>query len=160
MGMDVFGNKPKSENGEYFRNNVWFWHPLAEYACKVAPEITSACRYWHTNDGDGLDDERSVALADTLMLRVASGHAANWELEFAAQQARLPREPCRRCGGTGTLPASMHLNGSYANAGGSGCDNCEGTGQVDPWEVNYQFTTDNVVKFVAFLRDCGGFEIW
>lgn len=25
---------------------------------------------------------------------------------------------------------------------------------------NYNFTVENVQEFVAFLRDCGGFEIW
>ncbi|QOR55575.1 MAG: hypothetical protein UMS36scaffold28_65 [Phage 59_13] len=28
MGMDVYGVKPKSKQGEYFRNNVWSWRPL------------------------------------------------------------------------------------------------------------------------------------
>jgi hypothetical protein len=29
MGMDVYGKEPKSDKGEYFRNNVWWWRPLA-----------------------------------------------------------------------------------------------------------------------------------
>ena len=31
MGMDVYGRRPKSERGEYFRNNIWWWHPLADF---------------------------------------------------------------------------------------------------------------------------------
>ena len=40
MGMDVCGINPTSKEGECFCNNIWSWHPLAEYACRVAPEIT------------------------------------------------------------------------------------------------------------------------
>ena len=40
MGMDVYGRKPKNETGEYFRRNVWGWHPLWEYCCEANPEIT------------------------------------------------------------------------------------------------------------------------
>ena len=43
MGMDVIGNNPTSEVGSYFRHTCWAWHPLAEYVCEVAPEITSRC---------------------------------------------------------------------------------------------------------------------
>ena len=57
MGMDVIGKNPKNETGEYFRNNVWGWGPLATYVCQVAPEITAKCKYWQSNDGDGLNGE-------------------------------------------------------------------------------------------------------
>ena len=28
MGMDVYGRRPTSEAGKYFRANVWSWHPI------------------------------------------------------------------------------------------------------------------------------------
>ena len=55
MGMDVYGRNPTTKQGEYFRNNVWWWHPLADYCTSVAPDITAQCNSWHHNDGDGLD---------------------------------------------------------------------------------------------------------
>ena len=54
MGMDVIGKKPKAEVGQYFRNNVWWWHPLWEYVCEVPPALANRVRYGHSNDGDGL----------------------------------------------------------------------------------------------------------
>jgi hypothetical protein len=39
MGMDVFGKEPTTEEGEYFRNTVTFWRPLADYVQEVAPEV-------------------------------------------------------------------------------------------------------------------------
>ena len=50
-------------NGAYFRNNVWWWRPLAEYVQLVLPIICKKCDHWHSNDGDGLDDQDSGALA-------------------------------------------------------------------------------------------------
>jgi hypothetical protein len=63
MGMDVIGKAPTSDHGKYFRRNIWGWHPLADAVQKIAPEICAKCKYWHYNDGDGLDDKNSRALA-------------------------------------------------------------------------------------------------
>ena len=66
MGMDVYGKNPENESGEYFRNNVWWWRPLAEYVCSIAPDITKHCEYWQTNDGDGLNEAHSIQLAEKI----------------------------------------------------------------------------------------------
>ena len=33
MGFDLYGNS-KNKEGEYFRNNVWWWRRLADYVCE------------------------------------------------------------------------------------------------------------------------------
>lgn len=66
MGMDVYGKAPTSEVGEYFRNNVWWWRPLADYILKVHPDLASSCAEWHSNSADGLNAAESVTLADAL----------------------------------------------------------------------------------------------
>ncbi|TYL76760.1 hypothetical protein [Bradyrhizobium cytisi] len=78
MGMDVYGRSPKSPEGEYFRNNLWWWRPLAQYICEVAPEIAKNCEYWQSNQGDGLNDEDSLALACVLQKQIDSGQTAAW----------------------------------------------------------------------------------
>ena len=70
MAIAISGIKPTGERGKYFRNNIWWWHPLARYCQEVAPEITSACRNWHTNDGDGLDAAGALALAEALQKEI------------------------------------------------------------------------------------------
>jgi hypothetical protein len=82
MGMDVFGKKPDSKVGEYFRNSAWWWRPLAQYCCAVAPEITGRCTHWQTNDGDGLEVQYSKQLAKVLRAKIASGETAKWEAEY------------------------------------------------------------------------------
>jgi hypothetical protein len=39
MSMDVRGKKPTAEAGVGIRYSIHGWHPLADYVCKVAPEL-------------------------------------------------------------------------------------------------------------------------
>ena len=78
MGMDVFGKNPKSKEGEYFRNNVWWWRPLAIYCYEVAPDIAARCKYWGSNDGDGLGKEDSIRLAELLQAEIDSGRCRQY----------------------------------------------------------------------------------
>ena len=55
MGMDVYGVAATSEAGEYFRKNVWGWHPLWNLCEELSPEMTGTVKYAHSNDGDGLN---------------------------------------------------------------------------------------------------------
>ena len=87
MGMDVYGKNPSSEIGKYFRNNVWWWRPLAEYAIKTAPEICAPCKYWGSNDGDGLDAAGAVALADALQAEVNANRTEAYSRAYASVAA-------------------------------------------------------------------------
>lgn len=152
--MDVYGKAPVSETGKYFRNNVWWWRPLAEYCCSVAPEITAKCAYWQSNDGDGLGERASLKLADRLQAEIDSGRTAAFAAIREAEQHRLPDDPCQICAGTG-----LRLPPPACGAGDQPCNGCNGTGRVRPWETAYPFSVENVQEFIAFLRECGGFEI-
>lgn len=150
MGMDVYGKAAASKEGEYFRNNAWWWRPLARYCVEIAPEITAACAHWQTNDGDGLDADAAVKLADALQAEIDAGRTAAREKEYMAALNALPDETCRYCQGTGTRK-DMVVHG--------GCNACRGKGTVRPDAASYPFSAENVADFVRFLRASGGFEI-
>ena len=161
MGMDLSGRKPTTEQGEYFCNNVWWWHPLAIYICEVAPEIADHCEYWQTNDGDGLNAEDSAALADKLQQEIDSGRTERFALIHAAEQELTPNDPCDLCKGTGILrPPAAGECGAGDMLIGIKCNACDGNGFVPAFSTYYPFSVDNVRNFVAFLRGCGGFSIW
>jgi hypothetical protein len=160
MGMDVYGKAPRSEQGKYFRNNVWWWRPLADYCCEVAPEITSACQYWQSNDGDGLDDDDALALANALQDEVNSNRAHAYELRRQSEIEMMPNEPCWLCEGTGTRKPAPHWGAGDVKLGGIKCNGCQGSGYVRPPEDNDRSSVENIIAFIAFLRDCGGFQIW
>jgi hypothetical protein len=183
MGMDVSGVAPASPKGEYFRNNVWWWGPLATYVQHVAPELTGAYQYWHSNDGDGLDDVDSKLLAQILRSEIDSGRCQAYADQRAAELAALPRETCNLCDGTGVrtdevgvahgqpdmmiLPSETRyglgdgLNHDHPRYGQKGwCNGCNGVGSRESIRASYGFSVENVREFAEFLQDCGGFEIW
>lgn len=149
MGMDVFGKNPRSVTGEYFRRNVWGWHPLWRYCEEHAPVCASvACG--HSNDGDGLNDADSITLADILQARIDSGLCADDLFEYRDSLDAMPDEVCDLCGGTGKRSDMVVTNG---------CNKCLGKGSVRPMDTWYTLDMDDITEFIAFLRDCGGFEI-
>jgi hypothetical protein len=178
MGMDVLGKNPTSEAGEYFRNNAWYWRPLAEYCFEVAPDVAALCKHWGTNDGDGLDERNSLLLADALQREIDSGRCKRWGEVRASERERLPNEPCKLCEATGTrkpLPeivpgdedelfprykGEIELGAGDPANGGIKCNACNGEGYVRPWATWYAFEVENVQEFVTFLRASGGFAIW
>lgn len=167
MGMDVHGN-----SGNYFRNNVWYWRPLAIYINKVAPEIAKHCRHWNSNDGDGLDAEQSLKLANVLIQEIATGATLEYERAWTKHHKELPDLECNFCHGTGVRTDSVGQqmrmptrqipmdDDTHPRAGQIGwCNACNGTGHVRPFESQYPFDVDNVREFADFLRDSGGFSI-
>jgi hypothetical protein len=158
MGVDVIGNKPSAEEGEYFRNNWWWWRPLASYVCEIGPEITAHCKYWHSNDHDGLDAEHACALAERLEAEIASGRCERYERRHKSEQEMAPNEPCDLCDGTGTRKP-VPERGAGDTVTGVVCNGCGGEGVVRPFWTHYPFDVDNVQRFVRFLRTSGGFII-
>ncbi len=155
MGMDVYGKQPTDKaKGEYFRNNAWWWRPLADYCCRVAPAITAHCTYWQSNDADGLNAEESTALADALQAEIDAGRTATYAMDYTANVEGLPDERCELCEGTGRRQPPPN-----AGAGDYPCNGCESTGRRKSSRTFYPFSVENVQEFIVFLRHCGGFEI-
>ena len=62
MGMDIFGIEPENEKGEYFRNTVWYWHPLWNYLWNELDVLTpEEHREGHFNEGLIIIKEKSKA---------------------------------------------------------------------------------------------------
>ena len=182
MGMDIYGKSPSSPKGEYFRNNVWWWRPLADYCLEVSPATTALCSGWHTNDGDGLDEKGCLELAADLRACLLSGMTLEHERRRAARLSGMPLEECDLCHGTGAPTGSqMHTEESQAREESryedanqarpyyqplaeslphsEKCSGCNGYGSRESSESWYAFSEDNVREWVEFLESCGGFRI-
>jgi hypothetical protein len=155
MGMSVYG-----ETGAYFQNSVWSWHPLADYVEEVAPDIARQCRYWHSNDGDGLSNANALRLADLLEAEIDAGRTAHYETLYRSERLRLPNEPCWLCQGTGTRRPVPESGAGDPRTDGVPCNGCDATGYLQAQSLEYSFSVDNVRSFVDFLRECGGFRIF
>jgi hypothetical protein len=160
MGMDVHGRNPTNKRGMYFGNTMSGWHPLADYCITVAPDICAACKYWHSNGGDGLDATGAVALAEALQKEINSGRTETYARRYASELELMPNEACRICAGTGVRTPGPHGGAGDLREDGIKCNGCEGAGYKRAWASNYPFSVENVATFVAFLRESGGFSIW
>jgi hypothetical protein len=127
--MDVYGIRPTSEAGRYFRLNWTGWQPLADYIATVAPDIYAKCEHWHSNDGDGLNAADALALADALDATMDTDAMKRAAAMAAEEDARL----CEQ----------------YRRDGWTECVACS-----ESWLPN------RVGEFAAFLRGCGGFQLW
>lgn len=147
MGMDVYGYAPTQKEGEYFRNNIWWWHPLADYIELIAPDEAAGCAHWHSNDCDGLDEDQASALADKLQAEIDSGRC----LRYAVSRGTVGN------GGTTSAEANQTINAFMGALNQIAED--EDSKLETPTETDFPFSVDNVQEFVIFLRHCGGFEI-
>lgn len=171
MGMDVYGKNPTSEAGEYFRANVWWWHPLWEYCENKFPELAGKVEHGHTNDGDGLDGEDSKRLAGLIRESIKNGEASAYNGERNAWLAGLERPECELCSGTGIRSDEVGIQNGMPERvlepevaivlgrTNGWCNGCRGEGHTDAWETNYRFDLEVLAEFADFLDTCGGFEI-
>ena len=149
--MDVYGNKPKSEKGDYFRNNVWWWRPLWNYCATSAPELIDKETYVSGtyNDGKGLNAMKAAKLGVKLLTLIEDGSCATYKRERDLYLESIPDEVCENCNGN-----------NRGNFKKKNCKACEGKGTRESWERHYPFAVDNVKDFANFLIDSGGFEVW
>lgn len=171
MGMDVYGKNPISERGSYFRNNVWWWRPLAEFICETHPEIAEHCEDWHSNSGYGLGATKSLELAKVLQADIDSGLVAEYEKRYNEWRANLPRTDCPHCGATGVRSDEVGVAHGMPNKElkqeiqiltgrtHGWCNGCDGVGTTENFGASYPFSVENVQEFVGFLSECGGFQI-
>lgn len=164
MGMDVYGVKPKTSKGEYFRNNVWWWHPLWTYCCYTCPELTNKVESGHDNSGDGLDAVDSRRLGFLIQESITTGAAQKYVDEYNKDTATLPDEPCfcvkESLMDIFTISEDIPFPKSSGNKKPNPeCHTCKGSGMQRNWNANYYINVENIQNFAEFLIDCGGFQI-
>lgn len=154
MGFDLYGTSPSSKTGEYFRNNVWWWRPLADYVldnCSDCMTEEENNGYWHTNDGFKISEVSADAIGKRLLKLIVDKHTQRYAKSYAQKLKRLPMVNCGVCKGTGK-PTAIYSNKKI-------CHNCNGTGKEKNFHSNYPFSTANVKEFAHFCMASGGFRI-
>ncbi|MFZ9715846.1 MAG: hypothetical protein ACO3CH_00115 [Ilumatobacteraceae bacterium] len=190
MGMDVVGANPKNQEGEYFRANVWSWHPIWDYCYGLVPEICSKVEHAHSNDGDGLNEDDARIVGEAVLISISNGSAKKFILEREAFMNAIPDTPCIHCYATGlrqwhknTQTGKLENKWKYnlmqepvtvdelePRTARTICENeieieekcngCDGTGFKRPWATHYGFDLEHLEEFGKFLVASGGFNIW
>jgi len=134
MGMDVYGKSPKSEEGEYFRANIWSWRPiheLIEKANVLPPKMVEDMSF---NEGAGPDKQQALLLAAAIENMIDGMDDDN------------------------TFVLSSEIDGPVAALLSQFQEkNIE---IVSPRGAVYQADVSHVREFVQFCRESGGFEVW
>ena len=155
MGMDVYGLKPTNKHGEYFRNNVWWWHPLWDYCCHIHPTLRQKVPHGHSNDGDGLNATDARQLGFKLQQEIETGRSLKYVEEYEKERQAIPKQDCKYCDEKGERTWQQQNGESYTKT----CNACNGTKKVDSWESHYPMNLENIQEFTQFLLHCGGFKI-
>jgi ribulose bisphosphate carboxylase small subunit len=166
---EYFNDLEKFENenkGYYFRNNVWWWRPLAEYVLEHTKVITSKKKIagFGYNDGVAISATEAEQIAKQLYYLLQSGHTEKYEKEHAEKRAlaekhnekikkrldELALEAEKITGKKDLAPSSYpkELNKKW-----------DEIYNEKEWIENYPFSVNNVKEFADFCKDSGGFTI-
>jgi len=136
MNMDLYGRNPKNEIGMDFRANIWSWRPIWDAINETGIIDQAMMDSMSFKDGAGPKDQETCdKLADALeeMIKDYSDSQSIHLAEFASETVRkIVREREKE------LAISMFCQKE---------------------EVLYATDGKHLREFIAFLRNCGGFEV-
>ena len=151
--------------GVYFRNNCWWWRPLANFMIENCDWLTQEQQArLHDNSGFEFSQHEATTIADTLQKKVDDGSAAEreevnkremkvaeeWNKGINAQQEELEKEVKTTTGDAKLVPYDYpeHFKKKWDDL----------QKQIDN-KASYPFVEANVKEFICFLRECGGFKV-
>ena len=154
-----------SQSGTYFRNNVWWWRPLADYVLthtKVIPE--NEHEHWGYNDCYEVSQQYAEMISQQLDHLIKSGHCKSYADKFEKQRikidiqnAKIEKELDKFCKEVEKKLGKSNL-----------APNQFPTEDKKKWDKiydkknfngNYPFSVDNVKEFSEFCKNSGGFTI-
>jgi hypothetical protein len=163
-----FEEKSKFEEinkGVYFRNNVWWWRPLADYVIRFTKVVSDKdAERWHFNDNHEVNDQDAKMIAQQLEHLISTGHTKKYaeEFELLRKKAEKKNEVVEK-----ELQAfSESVKKKYNQPGWAPIDFPKKEKQQ--WDRilqkrnsmgNYPFNLENVKEFANFCKFSGGFTI-
>ena len=151
--------------GVYFRNNCWWWRPLANLIIEKCDWLTQEQQArLHDNSGFEFSQHEAGTIADTLQKKVDDGtakarevlnkkemaKAEEWNAGLQKHQDALGEEAKKETGNPKIVPRDYpkHIYKKWDDL----------QGQTD-YKAHYPFKEANVKEFICFLRECGGFQV-
>ena len=159
--------KFEEENpGVYFRNNVWWWRPLAELIHDKCGEFLSEKqrRSLQHNDGTTYTKQQAIKIANKLSDLIKSGYCDDLQKSIEKNskiarehnkkmQARLKevQDAVKR-----NFPDDNFVPRDYPEPYKTQWNEVYAT---KSWDDSYPFDVENVKEFIKFARYSGGFRI-
>ncbi|HSG30661.1 MAG TPA: hypothetical protein VLB82_03855 [Thermodesulfobacteriota bacterium] len=146
--------------GHYFRNNVWWWRPLAyliEDKCKDF--LTEAQRKsLHYNDGKEYSDKVAVKIANRLQEVLDSGELEELKKRHDAEMQKA-KEHNDILESKIKVIQDAHKGIAPKDYPKEEYTNWRALQEQKNWASSYPFDIDNVKEFILFARCSGGFSI-
>lgn len=152
--------------GSYFRNNVWWWRPLADLILEKCSDLISheQANDIHNNSGRRFSKGTSIAIANRLQSLIDSGFIDEYKKDVDARIkiAKTHNEKIEkkledlRVVITKLRPNQNLVPNDYPFPYNKRWEEIHN--QKD-WGESYPFDKENVIKFIKFSRASGGFEI-
>ena len=161
MGFDLMstGNH-KTKKGEYYRNNVWWWRPLAQYIIEHTNCISKEdAERWSYNDGHEVSEQEAKAIANQLKHLIKTGHTKKYANDY--ERERKKAEDFNK-------KVQKELEAFEKKVGKDKAPNdyfkedkkkWNSIYDKKSWGANYPFTVNNVAEFIEFAEDSRGFRI-
>ena len=154
-----------SQSGTYFRNNVWWWRPLADYVLrftKVIPEDQQEA--WGYNDCHEVSEQDAEMISQQLDHLIKSGHCKAYADKFEKQRIKIEKqnakieeeleEHCREV--CFKLDKKNLAPNDFPEEDKKKWDSIY---KKKNFNGNYPFSVDNVKEFSEFCKNSGGFTI-
>ena len=93
MGFDLHGNG-NSDKGKYFRNNIWYWHPLWKYVCTNCEDILTKeeMEGGSFNDGIEISPIKAMQIANRLAELLINGKVSDYIGKYKGKDFRFQED--------------------------------------------------------------------
>jgi hypothetical protein len=154
-----------NQSGTYFRNNVWWWRPLAEYVLnytKVIPEHEQES--WQYNDCTEVSKQNAEMIGQQLDHLIKIGHAKQFEKSYEKTRKKIEKHNEKVEKELETFSQSVKKKMRNDNLAPKDFPEED----HKKWEEiykkrnssgSYPFSEENVKEFSEFCKNCGGFTI-
>jgi len=150
MGMDVYG---RNDSG-YFRANMWGWRPIHAISEMAIDKhaLSLSTDGWSYNDGHGLETKQECnILADAILDMVKP-------LEYEETIYLCLGMWCTHDGSFLSEEETKELNEKHPQ--GSILNSAVVTSKGKFAEPSHSTSVERLNEWVAFLRECDGFQIF
>jgi hypothetical protein len=167
---DIFfkdiANFEKENVGYYFRNNVWHWRPLADYILELMEDdfTEEEKRSWHCNEGFEVIEEVAIEIANRLEKELKTSRVKEIEKSYDERMRKaekknkrvkekikyLEKLVAKQTGKNDLVPRDypepFHTTWNFFQ-------------KQHDYDASYPFSEQNVIEFMKFCRESGGFKI-
>jgi len=151
--------------GDYFRNNVWWWRPLANYVIQFTGCVEEEdAQMWGENGGHEVDDQTAKQIHNQLQVLIESGHTKKFEDDYEKERLKEEKHNDKIDKELEKFCKSVEKKLGKSNLAPADFPKAD----HDEWEriyhkriqsASYPFSVENVKEFAEFCKFSGGFTI-